>query len=184
MKLVIWPIFPLLLLLMLFDGLTASPTSIYTTVSQRQITYPNSGSTSNNPRSLLKRRDPSGLDHLFDIEDLGGGWIAVSQELQAILPVDLAAETMANFYHSVVSICTAMVAQGAPLLPQGGTFTLGNLELAFDSSGSAVPWTMIRAFADWMMLTGDRGFISTYTFWLTNYASGQVIRFRFKLRQG
>ena len=107
----------------------------------------------------------------------------MSQELQAILPVDLAADSIAEFYHSVVSICTAMVAQGAPLLSQGGTFRIGDLELAFDSTGSAVPWTLIRAFADWMMLIGDRGLISTYTLWLTNYASGQVIRFRFRPRQ-
>ena len=108
----------------------------------------------------------------------------MSQEVHAILPVDLAADTVVNFYQSVVSICTAMVAQGAPLLPLGGTFHIGDLELAFDSTGSAVTWTLIRAFADWMMLISERGLISTYTLWLTNYANGQSVRFRFNPRQG
>ena len=169
---------------MLIDILTSSPTSIYNTPSQRQINYPSSGISSNHSRFLLEHRDLPPFHNLFDIEDLGAGWIAVSQEFQAILPMDLAADTVANFYHSVVSMCTAMVAQDTPSLPQGGTFRTGDLEFAFDSTGSAVTWTLIRAFADWMMLIGDRGFISTYTFWLTNYASGQVIRFRFKPRQG
>ena len=183
MKLVIWPGFPLLL--MLIDGLASSPTSIYTTLSQRQINYPSTRTSSNNTRFPLEHRDlPSHFHNVFDIEDLGAGWVAMSHEIHAILPVDLAADPVADFYQSVVSICTAMVAQGAPLLPQGGTFRIGDLELAFDSTGSAATWTLIRAFADWMMLIGDRGFISTYTLWLTNYASGQAVRFRFNPRQG
>ena len=177
MKLVIWP--SISLLLMFIDGLTSSPTS-YTTLSQRQVNHASSRTSSDKPRLLLESRDPPPhLHNLFDIEDLGAGWIAVSQEFQALLPVDLAADTIANFYHSIVSMCTAMVAQGAPLPPQGGTFLLGDLRLAVDSIGSPVTWSLIRAFADWMMLIGNRGCIGSYTFWLTNYASGQVIRFRF-----
>ena len=182
MKLVIWPSFPLLL--MLIDGLASSPTSIYTTLSQRQINHASSRTSSDTPRFILERRDPPPhLHNSFDIEDLGAGWIAISHEFQAILPVDIAADTIANFYHSIVSMCTAMVAQGAPLVPQGGTFRLGDLQLAVDSTGSPVTWNLIRAFADWMMLIGDRGFTGCYTFWLTNYASGQAIRFRFYPRQ-
>ena len=183
MKPVIWPRFPLVLL-MLIDILSSSPTSTHTSLGRGRINYPSSRTASNNPRFLLEHRDLPPFHNLVDIEDLGTGWVAVSQEFQAILPMDLAADTLADFYHSIVSMCTAMVAQGTPSLPQGGTFRIGSLELVFDSVGSAVTWTLIRAFADWMMLVGDRGFISTYTFLLANYASGQVIRFRFKPRQG
>lgn len=184
MKLVIWSSFPLLLITFI-HGLTSRPTSKSNTRNQRQINHPSSKTSPLSSRSLLEHRDlPPHFHNIFDIEEIGAGWVAVSQEFQAIFPVDLAADTITDFYHSVVSICTAMVAQGAPSLSQGGTFRIGDLELAFDSMGSAVTWTLIRAFADWMMLIGDRGFISTYTLWLTHHASGQAIRFRFKPRQG
>lgn len=173
------------LLLLLWAGkIIAGPVSVDIPLKPTGSLTSHLAGPSVDPFLLLTERDLPFRFHNTLTQDLGGGWSAASQEYQAILPIDQAADVLADFYHSIVTICTAMVAQNAPLVPQGGTFHRGGLEFAFDSTVTPVPWTLIRAFADWMLLTTDLGFVSTYRMRLMNVATGQVIRFILRAGQG
>lgn len=175
----------LFLLPFYIDRLTASPTPLLRVPSNQQLsTYTQSRRSLNNHLlPLLQREIPIPLG-LPGVENIGFGWTAESSEYQAILPLAAAAEVLADFYHSIVTLCTAMIAQNTPLAPNGGIFHSGNLELLFNSTGAPVTWGLIRSFADWMLLTVDRGFLTTFTLWLTNIVTGQTIRFILRAEQG
>ena len=116
-------------------------------------------------------------------QELNADWNAASQEAQALLPTHQSADLLADFYHSVLSMCTAMIAGNVPFAPYGGSFMYGALSLHFDSIGGAISWALVRAFADWMLLTTAHGFTSTYTLWLNNHATGHAVRFTLKAGQ-
>ena len=135
-------------------------------------------------RPLLLRDLPRSFPRLPLFEVIGAGWAAASLEYQAIYPSEGVDSLLADFYHSIVSMCMAMTASNAPLAPYGGIFISGGLELAFDSTTNPIPWSLLRAFADWMILTTDRGFTSTYTIWFTHAATGRAIRFILRAGDG
>ena len=172
----------LLLLLMHIDAL-ANPISpqIPSVLRRHGVDLQYSKLSSSHQGQLLQREWVSPIQPSAGFEELGDGWNALSQEYQAIVPSELAADALADFYHSIISICTAMIAQNAPPLLRGGTFAIGEFEFRFDGLGSSISWSLIRAFADFMLLTTDRGFTNTYTIWMTHLASAQVIKFIMRL---
>lgn len=135
-------------------------------------------------RSLSRRDFPTSFRRVPVLEIIGAGWTAASLNHDYLYPSDDIDKLLADFYHSIVSMCMAMTASNSPPAPYGGTFSFGGLELAFDSTGNPIPWSLIRTFADFMLLTTDRGFSSTYTMWLTHVVSGQAIRFMLRVGQG
>ena len=135
-------------------------------------------------RPLLRRDWPQPFRGVPLLEVIGAGWAAASFEHDFIYSSDDVDRVLADFYHSIVSMCMAMTASNAPLAPYGGVFKSGGLELAFDSTGNPIPWSLLRAFADYMLLTIDRGLNTTYTMWLIHLATGRAIRLMLRVGQG
>lgn len=175
-------------LLLLFSAtkLNASPTSMSFSSSNRTIIINDdaamiSTDSTGSSTHLTPRELPFPVQQYY--QELNADWNAASQEAQALLPTHQSADLLADFYHSVLSMCTAMIAGNVPFAPYGGSFMYGALSLHFDSIGGAISWALVRAFADWMLLTTAHGFTSTYTLWLNNHATGHAVRFTLKAGQ-
>ena len=178
---------PCLWLLLLFSAtkLNASPTPMSVSSSNRTFVINKaalaSTDSTDSSTHLTPRELPFPVQQYY--QELGADWDAASQETQALLPTHQSADLLANLYHSVLSMCTAMIAANVPFSPHGGAFHYGALSLHFDSTGGAISWALVRAFADWMLLTTAHGFTSTYTLWLNNHATGHAVRFKLKAGQ-
>ena len=161
-----------------------SATPLYLPSSQT-VTYKTpSEPVAGHSRPFLRRDLPRTFSGVPFLQVLGAGWTAASYENYFMYPSEDLDKLLADFYHSIVTMSMAMTASNTPPAPYGGIFKNEALELAFDTTGNPIPWSLLRAFADFMLLTTDRGYSCTYTMWLTHVASGQAIRFILRLGQG
>lgn len=169
----LWP-----LLLFSANKLTATPTPSSISSINKPFTFNESAWLSTEPPTHLTPREQPYY------HNLGADWNAAPQQAQVILPIGQSAEILADFYHSILSMCTAMIASNIPAAPHGGAYIKGELALQFDSTEGGVSWAVVRAFVYWMLLNTQHGFTSTYTLWLTNYTTGHAIRFMLRAGQG
>ena len=107
------------------------------------------------------------------------GWSAAIEDYLPVAPSLYAAGAIAKLYTSIITDCTNFAAQNTAPLPNGGIFHIGALEFAFEGN-SPVPWEVIRGLVLTLYQLTARGFINTYTMWLTN----NVQVYKFILRVG
>lgn len=126
------------------------------------------------PHSTLAKRAPSpwfslGLP----------GWTASVELHEPVAPSFWAAGAIANLYNKAIADCANFIALSTAPLAHGGTFRIGEIELAFEGN-APVPWELIKSLLGVVYEWANRGHVSTYTLWITNHT--QV--FRFILRVG
>jgi len=126
------------------------------------------------PQSSLAKRAPSPWF------DLGlPGWTAAVELFEPVAPSFWAAGAIANLYNKAIADCTNFIALSTAPLPHGGTFRIGEIELAFEGN-APVPWEVIKSLIGVLYEWANRGHVSTYTLWITN----NIQVFRFILRVG
>ncbi len=126
------------------------------------------------PHPSLAKRAPSPWFHLGL-----SGWIAAVELFEPVAPSFWAAGAIANLYNKAIADCTNFIALSTAPLPHGGTFRIGELELAFEGN-APVPWEVIKSLIGVLYGWANRGHVSTYTLWITN----NIQVFRFILRVG
>ncbi len=107
------------------------------------------------------------------------GWTAAVELFEPVAPSFWAAGAIANLYNKAIADCTNFIALSTAPLAHGGTFRIGEIELAFEGN-VPVPWVMIKSLLGVLYEWAKRGNVSTYTLWITN----NIQVFRFILRVG
>jgi len=72
------------------------------------------------------------------------GWTAAFELFEPVAPSFWAAGAIANLYNKAIADCTNFIALGSAPLPHGGTFRIGEIELAFEGN-AAVPWELMKS---------------------------------------
>jgi len=107
------------------------------------------------------------------------GWTAAVELFEPVAPSFWAAGAIANLYNKAIADCTNFIALSTAPLPHGGTFRIGEIELAFEGN-APVPWEVMKSLIGVLYEWTNRGHVSTYTLWITN----NIQVFRFILRVG
>ena len=123
------------------------------------------------PHTLTRRVDPTWFS-------LAPGWSAALEEYLPVAPTIFAAGAIAKLYKAIIGDCARFAAQNAAPLAHG-IFRTGALEFAFEGN-APVPWAVIEGLVQLMYAFTSKGYVNTYTVWITN----SQLAFRFILRVG
>lgn len=126
----------------------------------------NTNSASTNAPSLPQRS--------IWLTDLGKGWVQYLETFDSLIPVQVAAAVLTNFYVSVVNHVLSIKTGQTP--QSHFASELNNLRLEFISADHPVPWDSVLTFLTSMVVCVSKGFTGKFDYLFVHMATGRAVR--------